>query len=320
MLCIFVFVLDSPLLELESSSTPLLAISPNEPTPLGDGSLIVPGVPHHTTPPDPYTPLEYEKPHLETTVPDTTVPVRRTTHSPEPVLYTSSSSSSSRSTTIGSAEGTVMQEVNAALDHLDLDIKGLEEEQPIGYKSPPPPDERASMMRDERRYRLHLDHHFHPSRKLLHNSSSIHDIDSLSCSHASIVGSIPRRARRRRISLKTFWFLRHAFQLSFSRSSHGRGSQGPAFVVWLWKSDDREPEAREKDHCSEGVSCHDRFSDLQESCFVSVSRYRTFTPFHSMTLLLFFPQGKMSPADIRFRCVQNTGRHTCARRRRCTNT
>ena len=59
----------------------------------------------------------------------------------------------------------------AALEHLDLEIQGLEEEEEeeetVGYKSPQPHDERASMMRDERRYRLLLEHSFHPSRELL---------------------------------------------------------------------------------------------------------------------------------------------------------
>ena len=65
--------------------------------------------------------------------------------------------------------------MEAALEHLDLDIKGLEEE-PIGYKSPPPLDERASMMRDERRYRLNLNHSFHQSRESPQCSSVLFEI------------------------------------------------------------------------------------------------------------------------------------------------
>ena len=144
---------------------PLPAIPPGESTPLGDGSLAVPGVPPHSTatPPDPNSPPpEVETPHLETTVPHD----RRATNSPEAVYYTPSSS---RSSSLGTQESHEMEA--AALEHLDLEIQGLEsespEEQPIGYGSPPPHDERASMMRDERRYRLLLDHSFHPSRELL---------------------------------------------------------------------------------------------------------------------------------------------------------
>jgi len=36
-----------------------------------------------------------------------------------------------------------------------------------GYESPPPIDERAGHIKNERRYRLLLTHDYHPSRKIL---------------------------------------------------------------------------------------------------------------------------------------------------------
>lgn len=66
-----------------------------------------------------------------------------------PVIYTPSRKSSMFESSGGSlSSASVMEETVPALD---------------GYESPPPADDRAKAIRDERRYRLLLTHEFHPS-------------------------------------------------------------------------------------------------------------------------------------------------------------
>ncbi|KIM89615.1 hypothetical protein PILCRDRAFT_812439 [Piloderma croceum F 1598] len=73
---------------------------------------------------------------------------------PEPVLYTPSTNTSQASSIFDVSEASP----SSALDepHVDFD----------GYESPPPPNDRAADIRDERRYRLLLTHDFHPSLTL----------------------------------------------------------------------------------------------------------------------------------------------------------
>lgn len=69
---------------------------------------------------------------------------------PEPVFYTPSASSSRSSI----FTHTLASQSDEMLDRSDYE----------GYDSPPPVDEKVADMRNERRYRILLDHEFHPSR------------------------------------------------------------------------------------------------------------------------------------------------------------
>lgn len=67
------------------------------------------------------------------------------------------------------------------------------------HVSPPPPDEHAHNVRDERRYRLLLQHEFHPSRMCLSNVSSEKMLTHALNSNAAVVDTYPSRAGRRRV-------------------------------------------------------------------------------------------------------------------------
>jgi hypothetical protein len=94
-----------------------------------------------------------EEPRVEASVSD-----RPSTARPAiPVMYTPSTS---RSNSLRIDTPSTL----GALDDLGLDIRGLDEDEPSGARSPLPVDERSAMMRDERRYRMLVEHSFHPSR------------------------------------------------------------------------------------------------------------------------------------------------------------
>ena len=74
---------------------------------------------------------------------------------PEPVLYTPSTNASQASSIFDVSEASP----SSVLDEAPADFDG--------YESPPPPNDRAADIRDERRYQLLLTHDFHLSRELL---------------------------------------------------------------------------------------------------------------------------------------------------------
>jgi hypothetical protein len=73
-------------------------------------------------------------------------------HALHPVMFTPSLNASRSSSIFTSAPESPSEDGNA---HLDYD----------GYDSPPPATERLAELRNERRYRMLLNHDFHPSRE-----------------------------------------------------------------------------------------------------------------------------------------------------------
>ncbi|KAG6877678.1 hypothetical protein C0992_009504 [Termitomyces sp. T32_za158] len=83
---------------------------------------------------------------------------------PEPVLYTPSIPSDSSCSLASSLFTTTLS--NSSLQELGLTTPGRPVLEVEMYDSPAPQDERIKSMRDERRYRLLLNHQFHPSLTL----------------------------------------------------------------------------------------------------------------------------------------------------------
>ena len=89
-------------------------------------------------------------------------------HMPEPVLYTSSS----RASSLFMHDEDVGGGMGMSDSVLGPMMAGLEQREPAGgadyagYESPPPATEMLAEIKNERRYRLLLNHEYHPSREL----------------------------------------------------------------------------------------------------------------------------------------------------------